>query len=96
MIAEHRDYLAKINDAEAAAKEQRELAERLERSLAQELAMLMDFEFEVQPSAARRLGRAAEMCRQMADAITAFMAPRFADYVVTQNQAGTSDRPTCK
>ncbi len=77
-IREHQEYMARLRQADVAAREQTELAERLARALNDEMLVLSGLEFEAQPAALRSLGRAAQMCRQMAQALEAFMSPRLA------------------
>src|SRR5512132_2869972 len=75
-IKRHHEFLAHIGSAEREAPVQIEAAERLMAALSDAMIALHGFEHAPLPPAARKLAMAQQMCAQMADAITAFLAPR--------------------
>lgn len=77
-IRKHEEYLARLQQEDVAAREQTEMAERLAKVLNDEMLALTMLEAEAQPAALRHLARAGQMCRHMAQALDAFMAPRLA------------------
>jgi DNA repair exonuclease SbcCD ATPase subunit len=68
--------LARIGSAKGEAPEQIEAAETLMAALSDAMIALHGFEHAPIPQAARRWAMAQQMWAQMADAITAFLAPR--------------------
>jgi hypothetical protein len=75
-IKQHQDFLARAGSAEREAPVQIEAAETLMAALSDAMIALHGFEHAPRPPAARKLAMAQQMCAQMADAITAFLAPR--------------------
>jgi hypothetical protein len=75
-IRQHQEFLARAGSAEGEAPAQIEAAEKLMAALADAMIALHGFERAPLPPAARKLAMAQQMCAQMADAITAFLAPR--------------------
>ena len=75
-IKRHVAFLARIGSAEGEAPEQIEAAEKLMVALSDAMIALHGFEHAPIPQAARRWAMAQQMSGQMADAITAFLAPR--------------------
>ena len=75
-IKRHQEFLARIGSAEGEAPAQIEAAETLMAALSDAMIALHGFEHAPLPPAARKLAMAQQMCAQMADAITAFLAPR--------------------
>lgn len=77
-IRKHEEYLAQCRGDEAEALEQVKFAQELSEVLGQKMAELTLFEHDIQPIARTKVQRAAQMCRQMAQALDAFLAPRLA------------------
>ena len=75
-IKRHVAFLARIGSAEGEAPEQIEAAEKLMVALSDAMIALHGFEHAPIPQAARKWAMAQQMSGQMADAITAFLAPR--------------------
>ena len=75
-IKRHQEFLARIGSAEGEAPDQIEAAETLMAALSDAMIALHGFEHAPLPPVARKLAMAQQMCAQMADAITAFLAPR--------------------
>jgi hypothetical protein len=75
-IRQHQEFLARAGSAEREAPVQIEAAERLMAALSDAMIALHGFEHAPLPLAARKWAMAQQMCAQMADAITAFLAPR--------------------
>ena len=75
-IRQHQEFLARAGSAEGEAPAQIEAAETLMAALSDAMIALHGFEHAPLPPAARKLAMAQQMCAQMADAITAFLAPR--------------------
>jgi hypothetical protein len=79
-IKRHQEFLARIGSAEGEAADQIEAAETLMTALSDAMIALHGFEHAPLPPAARKLAMAQQMCAQMADAITAFLAPRVQEF----------------
>jgi hypothetical protein len=75
-IRQHQEFLARAGSAEGEAPAQIEAAETLMAALSDAMIALHGFEHAPLPPVARKLAMAQQMCAQMADAITAFLAPR--------------------
>ena len=75
-IKQHQEFLARAGSAEREAPAQIEAAERLMAALSDAMIELHGFEHAPLPPVARKWAMAQQMCAQMADAITAFLAPR--------------------
>ena len=75
-IRQHQEFLARAGSAEREAPVQIEAAETLMAALSDAMIALHGFEHAPLPLAARKWAMAQQMCAQMADAITAFLAPR--------------------
>ena len=75
-IRQHQEFLARAGSAEGEAPAQIEAAETLMAALSDAIIALHGFEHAPLPLATRKLAMAQQMCAQMADAITAFLAPR--------------------
>lgn len=75
-IRRHVVFLAGIGSAEREAPEQIEAAKTLMAALSDAMIALHGFEHAPIPQAARRWARAQQMSAQMAEAISAFVAPR--------------------
>ena len=75
-VRQHQEFLARAGSAEREAPDQIEAAETLMAALSDAMIALHGFEHEALPPAARRWAMAQQMSAQMADAITAFLAPR--------------------
>jgi hypothetical protein len=75
-IRQHQEFLARAGSAEREASVQIEAAETLMAALSDAMIALHGFEHAPLPLAARKWAMAQQMCAQMADAITAFLAPR--------------------
>ena len=78
-IRQHQEFLARVGSAEREAPVQIEAAETLMAALSDAMIALHGFEHAPLPPVARKLAMAQQMCAQMADAITAFLAPRVAE-----------------
>ena len=74
-IKRHQEFLARIGSAGREAPAQIEAAEALMAALSDAMIALHGFEHAPLPPVARKLAMAQQMCAQMADAITAFLAP---------------------
>ena len=79
-IKQHQEFLARIGSAEREAPVQIEAAERLMAALSDAMIALHGFEHAPLPPVARKWAMAQQMCAQMADAITAFLAPRVQEF----------------
>jgi hypothetical protein len=75
-IRQHQEFLARAGSAEREAPVQIEAAETLMAALSDAMIALHGFEHAPLPLAARKWAMTQQMCAQMADAITAFLAPR--------------------
>jgi DNA repair exonuclease SbcCD ATPase subunit len=72
----HREYLARAGSAEREAPGHIDAAEKLMAALSDAMIALHGFEHAPIPHVARRWAMAQQMSAQMAEAITAFLAPR--------------------
>ena len=79
-IRQHQEFLARAGSAEGEAPAQIEAAETLMAALSDAMIKLHGFEHAPLPLAARKWAMAQQMCAQMADAITAFLAPRVQEF----------------
>ena len=75
-IRQHQEFLARAGSAEGEAPDLIEAAEKLMQALTDAMLMLHGSEHAPLSPVARKWAMAQQMCAQMADAITAFLAPR--------------------
>jgi hypothetical protein len=94
-IKRHHEFLARIGSAEGEAPVQIEAAETLMAALSDVMIALHGFEHAPLPPVARKWAMAQQMCAQMADAITTFLAPRVEDIrtQIGSGQGQPSDHP---